>query len=185
MDFQRKPASKTRSWNYRCIRLKNKNKQTYHGKRRSRAMAINRGSKHVQTALAKRRKWCFVYCSSDLSGFTQQIPGFIHTPSANVSPKFLQPLKEEEAFYCGNIALHPTANSSGHAPQHQKRTEWHTIGSSLWTWSKWELMLVYACAVLGLTTVYCKAWMWVYPVMHKHIFVLNCVAVHSSIYLGQ
>lgn len=46
-------------------------------------------------------------------------------------------------------------------------------------------MLVNACAVLGLATVHGEAGASVYPVMHKYIFVLNCVEAHSSIYLGQ
>lgn len=57
--------------------------------------------------------------------------------------------------------------------------------SSLWPFSKREFMLVNACAVLGLATVHGEAGALVYPVMHKYIFVLNCVEAHSSIYLGQ
>lgn len=54
------------------------------------------------------------------------------------------------------------------------REDWMTFGR-----------LVYACAVLGLTALCCDAWMWAGPVMREYVFVLNCVSVTSSIYLGQ
>lgn len=72
---------------------------------------------------------------------------------------------------CGQAFI---VGTSSHIPPSVTREDWMAFRR-----------LVYACAVLGLTTLCCDAWMRGCPVTREYVFVLNCVSVLSSIYLGQ
>ncbi len=133
--------------------VKNKNQQTYHSKGCSHAKAIGSGSKHAQTALAKRRKWWYasIHCSSNLSAFINTRI-YSHTCTEHFLQSSTSPLKK--AFIVeilSHISLQTVQDV--HCSIKRGLNDRQRPFSSLWTSSKWEL--IYACAVLGLTTVYC------------------------------
>lgn len=133
------------------------NQQTRHGRGCSHAKAISSGNKHTQAASAKRR-------SDNVIPFTvhqiSQIPEFSFlTFSEHFDRRVPHQLEQWRLFLWKYFPLFPTAKRVQDEPRSIKRAvkdiQW--LYSSLDTCysSKGEFMLVYACAVAGLTTVYC------------------------------
>lgn len=148
-------------WNSRCTGLKNRNQQTYHAKGCSRAKAMNYWDKHAQTASAG---------SNDMPPFTSH-QLWVLSINTSICSQLQWTVRKKVVGRLLSWERCPISHGTCAAAP---REDWMTFGR-----------LVYACAVLGLTALCCDAWMWAGPVMREYVFVLNCVSVPSSIYLGQ